>query len=155
VGHLDDLLPLLVTLHEDRMKQDSDFKSLQQDIAEFKEQRQKNLISLNEAERRKERDAHEARLALRETKSDEGKVDHRGNLDGGKAVAKVRGYRDDGLQADERNLANELELEKAQKDARDVVLIEASRVLGDEVARVKVDVRFATRVRTVPAPLPE
>ena len=65
-GDLKGLLPLLLTLHEARVSKDKDFRYLQEDIAESKLQRKKNLISLNEAERRKERDAQEARLKSRE-----------------------------------------------------------------------------------------
>ena len=48
-GDLKGLLPLLLTLHEARVNKDKDFRYLQEDIAESKLQRKKNLISLNEA----------------------------------------------------------------------------------------------------------
>ena len=54
------------------MNKDKDFRYLQEDIAESKLQREKNLVSLNEAERRKERDAQEARLKSREAQSEPG-----------------------------------------------------------------------------------
>ena len=77
-GDLKGLLPILLTLHEARVKKDKDFQYLQEDIAEFKLQRKKNLVSLNEAERRKERDAQEARLKLRESRRDTGQECPRG-----------------------------------------------------------------------------
>ena len=43
------MLPILLTRHEARVKNDKDFLNLQEDIAESKLQRKKNLVSLNEA----------------------------------------------------------------------------------------------------------
>jgi carboxyl-terminal processing protease len=53
---------------------------------------------------------------------------------------------DDGLQADERNLAAELAAEKAAKNAKDVLLQEAVHILADEVGMLKTDTRMASRV---------
>src|SRR5262245_1268512 len=72
-GDLKGLIPILSTMHQARTKKDKDFQYLQEDIAELRVQRAKNLISLNENERRKERDAQEARLRLRESRSDAAK----------------------------------------------------------------------------------
>ncbi|MFH1602450.1 MAG: carboxy terminal-processing peptidase, partial [Pseudomonadota bacterium] len=66
-GDVKGVLPMLLALHEERVKKDKDFQYLQEDIAESRLQRKKNLVSLNEAERRRERDAREARLASRES----------------------------------------------------------------------------------------
>ena len=44
---------------------------------------------------------------------------------------------DDGLQPDERKLANALAAEKARKAAKDVLLDEAVNILGDDVAVMK------------------
>ena len=128
------------------MKKDKDFQYLQEDIAEFKLQRKKNLVSLNEAERRKERDAQEARLTSRESRRDAGKSDEEVV---GKEPASEKGsaLRDDGLQADERNLANELAAEKVRKDAKDVLLNEAVHILSDEVGVLKTDARLAARAK--------
>ncbi len=68
-GDLAPILPMLIVDHDMRVTHDKDFKSLREDIAEFDAQRKKNQISLNEAERSKEREAQEARLKLRETGS--------------------------------------------------------------------------------------
>lgn len=59
------ILPILKKRHDDRVARDKDFRYLLEDMAELKLQREKNLISLNEVERRKERDALEARLKAR------------------------------------------------------------------------------------------
>jgi carboxyl-terminal processing protease len=62
---------------------------------------------------------------------------------------------DDGLQADERNLAAELAAEKAAKNAKDVLLQEAAHVLADESAMLKTDTRMASRTMPYRAPVKE
>jgi carboxyl-terminal processing protease len=140
------LLPILLKRHEARVRNDKDLRFLQEDIAEFKLQRKKNLVSLNEAERRKERDVQEARLASREARGDVGNSvqEHVGQ---GSGATKSMARRDDGLQADERNLAIELEAEKVGKNSKDVLLNEAAQILGDEVGLLKPGTGFAARVK--------
>jgi len=145
-GDVKGLLPILLTLHEARVKKDKDFQYLQEDIAEFKLQRKKNLVSLNEAARRKERDAQEARLASRESRRDTGSA-HENVLGKDPAPGKGGALRDDGLQADERNLANELAAEKVRKNAKDVLLNEAVHILSDEVGVLKTGARLAARAK--------
>ncbi len=58
---------------------------------------------------------------------------------------------DDGLQANERNLAAELAAEKALKDAKDVLLDEAAHVLSDEVDLLRSDTRMACGPPVAPA----
>ena len=146
-GDLRGLLPLLLARHEARVKKDSDFQYLQDDIAEFKLQRQKNLISLNETVRRKERDAQEERLKLRESRRDADRGSLQNAIDKAAAPATGGARQDDGLQADERNLANELAAEKARKNAKDVLLNEAVHILGDEVGILKTNASLAAQVR--------
>jgi len=160
-GDLKELFPPLQKRHEARIAKDKDFQYLQEDLAEFRKIRKDNAISLNETVRRKERDAQEARAKLREarlaaqaplddaaagpdSKEAHGKLPL--PLKPVKAVAIKGSTRtDDGLQADERNLAAELAAEKAAKNAKDVVLQEAAHVLADESAMLKTDVRMASR----------
>jgi carboxyl-terminal processing protease len=146
-GDMRGLVPVLLKLHEARMKTDRDFQDLLEDIAEFKLQRNKNLLSLNEATRRKERDAQETRLKAREAR--------RGNSLGASAHAGGAGtaprnggaLRDDGLQVDERNLANQLAAEKARKGAKDVLLDAAVHIISDEVGALKAGASLAARVK--------
>ena len=147
VGDLKGLVPALLTLHESRVRTDKDFQYLQEDIAEFKLQRRRNLVSLNEAARRKERDAQEARLKFRESRRDSGK-DTRDDVAGMAAGAgRISALRDDGLQTNERNLASELAAEKARKNVKDVLLNEAVHVLSDEVGMLRTGARLAARVK--------
>ncbi|HEX4985083.1 MAG TPA: carboxy terminal-processing peptidase [Burkholderiales bacterium] len=144
-GDLKDLLPILSTLHDARVKKDRHFQYLQEDIAQSRLERDRNLVSLNEAERRKEREAQEARLRSREERQ-EGKED---------APARSNARPDDGLQAGERNFANELAAEKTRKSAEDFLLNEAVNILGDELEALKTGGALAARVRPDAARVPE
>ncbi len=137
-GDLKGVLPALVALHEARVRKDKAFQYLQEDIAESRLQRTKNLVSLNEAARRKELAVQEARLASRESRKDGGKES---------AQATGRPVRDDGLQPGERNLAIELATQKARENAKDVLLLEALQILGDAVRVLQTDVGLAARVK--------
>jgi carboxyl-terminal processing protease len=143
------------------VSKDKDFQYLSEDIAEAVKLRKDNVISLNEAVRRKERDAQEAKARLREARL-AGKGDDEPAAGPGakearskvpvptrpaKSVVAARNapLQDDGLQADERNLQAELAAEKAAKNAKDVLLQEAAHILADEAAMLKTDTRMASR----------
>ncbi|HEX8477648.1 MAG TPA: carboxy terminal-processing peptidase, partial [Telluria sp.] len=68
-GDLKELFAPLQKRHEARIAKDKDFQYLQEDIAEVTKLRRDNVISLNEAVRRKERDAQDARTRLREARN--------------------------------------------------------------------------------------
>nr|WP_313951948.1 carboxy terminal-processing peptidase [Accumulibacter sp.] len=139
------LLPSLKMRHEARVKTVQDFQFLKEDVAEISRLRKRNSISLNEAERRQERDAQEARAALREKLRGDGKsasASPRGDEDDAGSRARSR---DDGLQADERDLGNELAAEKARKNAKDILLEEAAHILGDQVGLLQRENRVAAR----------
>ena len=167
-GELKEIVPLLDKKHEARVSKDKDFQYLLEDIAIVKKQRKENSVSLNETARRKERDQQEARAKLREQRLAAGPSpddpvllpDPKDALN--KAIAAkpanprasqraqqaVKGAirSDDGLQADERKLTDELDAEKAAKNAKDVLLNEAVHILADEVSVLKTDTRMASRV---------
>ncbi|MGO4377671.1 carboxy terminal-processing peptidase [Pseudoduganella sp. RAF19] len=167
-GELKEVIPLLDKKHEARVSKDKDFQYLLEDIAYVKKQRKENLISLNETARRKERDQQEARAKLREQRLAAGPSpddpvtvpDPKDALN--KAISakpanpraaqrqaqSVKGAirTDDGLQADERKLSDELDAEKAAKNAKDVLLNESVHILADEVGLLKTDTRMASRV---------
>jgi carboxyl-terminal processing protease len=58
----------LLSLHQERMKSSSDFKDLQEDIAEFAKRESETSITLNEARLKKEREDREAIALERENK---------------------------------------------------------------------------------------
>ena len=154
-GDLKELIAPLQKRHEARIAKDKDFQYLQEDIAEMRKLRKENAISLNEAVRRKERDTQEAKTKLREARlaalSTVDDKELRSKVPDPTKSARVVAVKgsprqDDGLQADERNLAAELAAEKAAKNAKDVMLQEAAHILSDEVAMFKTDTRLASRV---------
>jgi carboxyl-terminal processing protease len=116
-------IPALLTLHQNRVRYDKDFQMRLEDIAQAQQLRQANVISLNESVRRKERQAQETRLAARQDGTGTG-ASHAG----------ARTLQDDGLQANERSLRQELATEKSNKSAKDVLLNEAVNILGDTAA---------------------
>lgn len=138
-GSLQDELPILVAQHKARVKGEKDFQYLQEDIAEFNLKRKQNELSLNEAARRKEKDAQEAKLAARKSATKAS--------DATAAKTNSDSNKDDGLQAGERDLRTELAAEKARKNDKDVLLIEAAHILGDEVDLRKPGVNLAARAK--------
>ncbi len=126
VGDAKALVPALSSMHKDRIQRDKDFQSLQENIARAQELRKNNVISLNEAVRRKERVLQETRLAAMQGTTG--------------AVA------DDGLQANERNLGKSLAAEKTQDSAKDIRLNEAVSILADAVALKQDKAPVATNV---------
>ena len=136
VGNLKDELNTLRSRHESRLKRDRDFQYLQEDASEMARLRKKNQLSLNETERRQERDAQESRNAAREALK---KSAHNASQTN---PAKTS-FQDDGLQAEERPLSEDLALAKERKKARDPLLIESAHILGDEVGLQKNSPRLA------------
>jgi carboxyl-terminal processing protease len=131
-GDLTIVVPLLQASHDARIGKDKDFQHLSEDIAEANNQRKKNLISLNETERRKERDIQETRIKSHGvSKISPGNIGAR---------------EDDGLQSNERNLDSDLAFEKAQKNSKDVLLNEAAHILSDEVDLLQKNPKFAISV---------
>jgi carboxyl-terminal processing protease len=136
-SNLTNILPIMIASHDKRISHDKDFKYLQEDIAELNKLRRENLISLNEADRRKERAAQEAREKSREQ--------NRGGRQSDKAFAASNSHvlQDDGMLSSERNLSADLAIETANKNVKDILLNEAAHVLSDEIGLLKPDSRLA------------
>jgi len=139
-GDLTSIVPKLITNHDKRVSQDKDFQYLREDLAEFSTLRKKNLISLNEEDRRKEREMREARDKLRE--------ENKGDNGSGKtpAEARSRTLQDDGMLPGERNLKADLAIEKANKNAKDILLNEAVHILSDEANLLYASPKLATSI---------
>jgi carboxyl-terminal processing protease len=156
-GDLRPLLKALIPLHDARVRQDRDFQDLEEDIATVKRERATKTLSLNEAARRAERDADEARRKAREARkaarTTMQDLTARAGADPLPRAGDEALNADDGLQANERTLASQLAAEKARKNARDILLDESVRILGDAVGMVR-DASFAARLRPSPAALP-
>ena len=120
-GNLVGIIPALKIDHDLRVAKDKDFQYLVKDIAEVNAERKKNSISLNYAERQKQRDIKDALAKSREDSS----------------KPKAPTSQDDGLQANERNLKDDLALEQANKDTKDILLTEAVNIMSDEIGLIK------------------
>jgi carboxyl-terminal processing protease len=139
VGDVKGLLPQIQSRHDTRVEKDKDFQRFQEDVAELNALRKKRVISLNETDRRNEMNLQEARLKAR-GKAGAGDSDSK---DKDAADAADLNRQDDGLQANERSLSAELAAEKAQKSAKDVLLNEAAKILGDTSDLLKANPKFA------------
>jgi carboxyl-terminal processing protease len=145
-----DLSPLVAPLqarHLARVGTDPEFKFWQEDIADYRRQRERTSVSLLESERRSERDTQEARRQQREALRVEMGLASREAA----AAAAARG--DDGLQADERSVLEAAQDEERARleDRPDVLMTETARILGDAIALGNEDLRLAG-LAPVPAP---
>jgi carboxyl-terminal processing protease len=108
------LLPQLQQRHEARVKNNGEFQAFAENAAELKAQREKAVVSLNEAERRQAMAAAARRL------KNEGE-DPAANGD-------------DGLQSNERSLSADVAIETARQNEKDVLRTEAAAIVADEAA---------------------
>ena len=136
-GDLKALVPLLAASHDTRISKDKDFQYLMEDITEFNIQRKNNRVSLNELERRKERETQEARLAAREKDSTSNDTTTK---------LKSAAIQDDGLQSNERNLDSDLAMEKIRKNSKDILLTESAHILSDELNLLRSNAKLAASV---------
>ena len=135
-GDFAPLLPRLQALHAERVKQDLEFGWWRDDVAEFRAKREKTYVSLNEAERRAERDQDEAKRQQRQEK--------RKAL--GMALDPLAETTDDGLQASERNIAEDAAREKAAEERPDPLLRESAAILADAIALLGSDRQLSAQV---------
>ncbi len=140
-GDLTSILPMLIARHDKRVSHDKDFKYMREDIAEFSKLRRKNLISLNEVDRRKEREAMEAREESRDKNRADNKSD-KASVAAGSHVPQ-----DDGMLSSERNLSADLAIDNANKKAKDILLNESAHVLSDEVGLLKTNSKLVASAR--------
>jgi carboxyl-terminal processing protease len=123
-GNFAPLLPKLEARHATRIAQDKEFQWFEEDVKEFRVEQAKKYVSLNEAERRADRDRQEAKRKSRQEQRKALGLP----LDPLAATAA-----DDGLQANERNVAKDAAREKAAEDAPDPLLRESAAILADAV----------------------
>ncbi|MCX7110773.1 MAG: carboxy terminal-processing peptidase [Proteobacteria bacterium] len=122
-----DTLPMLQQRHDQRVAKDKDYQYLLDDLGEFNQRRNKTSVSLNEAERRRERDAMEAKLKSRQ-KEDGAKADKPSS----NPVTPPSVETDTDLDTD----GDQAEV-KQKKKSKDALLYEAAYTLGDQVGLLK------------------
>lgn len=102
-SELHSLLPLLSAQHTDRIKNDKDFQYLLEDIKEYKENKSKDFISLNESVRKLEKE-----------KSEMKKLE-----------------RNEDIEIDSDIIDDEISVKK--KDTKDYILDETAKILSDYI----------------------
>jgi carboxyl-terminal processing protease len=129
------LVPRLLPLHDMRVKGDREYQWWMQDYTQFRERTDKKVLSLNLAERMAERDHDEAQRKQRD--ADRKRY--------GLQVDDIS-RADDGLDASERNIAEEARLEKEAKDRISPLQRETAAILGDAIDLLGSDTKLAAQV---------
>ncbi|MFZ5658127.1 MAG: carboxy terminal-processing peptidase [Pseudomonadota bacterium] len=135
-GDFSPIMPTLQKRHSARIAADQEFRWWSEDVAQFRAERAEKSISLNEAERRAERDREDAKRKQRQLA--------RQQL--GLALDPLADDVDDGLQADERDIAKDAQREKLAEKRPDPLLREASAILADAVRLLESDRQLSARV---------
>ncbi len=115
------LVPRLEPLHRERIAGDREFQWWSEDIAQFREETAKKWISLNEAERRAERDRDAAKRKQRQEQRKAMGLD----------LDPLAEDTDDGLTSNERDIASDAAREKAAEKRPDPLLRESAAILAD------------------------
>jgi carboxyl-terminal processing protease len=136
-GNFAPLAEKLQARHAVRAASDVEFQWWVEDVKTFREEREKKAVSLNEAERRAERDRFDAQRKAR--------VEARKRL-GIALDPLLEGRSDDGLQADERNVAEDVARAAAAKKVTDPLLRESAAILGDAIGLLGADAKLAAQV---------
>ena len=136
-GNFAPLLAQLQARHQARSAKDVEFQWWVEDVRRFREEQAKKSISLNEAERRAERDRFDAQRKQR--------AEVRARL-GIQRDPLLDSRADDGLAADERNVAESVAREEAAKKASDPLLRESAAILADAVGLLGKNAALAAQV---------
>ncbi len=136
-GNFAPLLPKLETLHTARIAKDKEFQWWSDDVAQFREERAKKSITLNEAERRAERDRDDAKRKQRQTERKALGLDLDPLSDD---------FNDDGLAANERDIVKDAEREKLADKRPDPLLRESASILADAVRLLNADRQLSAQV---------
>ena len=135
-GNFAGLLGKLDARHDARVAKDIEYQWWVEDVAKFRAEAAKKSVSLNEAERRAERDKFDALVKQRAMQRKELGIEHDALLDSS----------DDGLQANERDVAKDVAREEAAKKSRDPLLRESAAILGDAIGLLGADAKLAAQV---------
>ena len=123
-------------MHTARVAKDKEFQWWSEDIAQFREETARKWISLNEAERRAERDRDAAKRKERQAE--------RKAL--GLELDPLADETDDGLTATERDIAQDAAREKAAEKRPDPLLRESAAVLADALRLLDEDKPLSAQV---------
>ena len=127
LGGFSKYLPALTKAHDARIAKDLEMQWLQQDIAYFKAERAKKSVVLNLAERRAEKDRLDKQRKDRQAQR---------RALGLPLDPLADDDNDDGLSANERNIAKEAERDKLFDKRPDPLLRETAQILNDAIGLV-------------------
>jgi carboxyl-terminal processing protease len=136
-GNFAPLLPRLGQRHEARIAADPEFRWWVEDVERFREEKARGWISLNEAERRAERKADAERRAARQAE--------RKRL-GLPLDPLAETTLDDGLQAGERDILEDVAREEAAEERPDPLLRASAAILADAVVLLGEDRQLSAQV---------
>ncbi len=136
-GNFNSLLGKLDARHDSRVAKDIEFKWIAEDVATFREQKDKKSVSLNEVVRRTERDEFDAKRKARAEK----RVALGIELD-----PLLQPLSDDGLQASERNVVQDAARDVAARKRTDPLLRESAAILGDAIGLLGADAKLSAQV---------
>ena len=136
-GNFAPLLGQLDARHDARSAKDVEYQWWVEDVRTFREEQAKKSISLNEAERRAERDKFDAQRKFRAAERKRLGIE----LD-----PLVEARADDGLLADERNVAESVAREQAAEKVTDPLLRASAAILGDAIGLLGKDAKLAAQV---------
>ncbi|GAB3389563.1 carboxy terminal-processing peptidase [Lysobacter fragariae] len=136
-GNFAPLLPKLESMHAARVAKDKEFQWWSEDVAQFRVDRAKKSVSLNEADRRAERDRD---VAKRKQRQEERKAL-------GLAIDPLADdSADDGLASSERDIAKDAAREKLAEQRPDPLLRESASILADAVQLLNNDGTLSAQV---------
>ena len=135
-GDFTALLPQLQTRHDTRVAADREFQWWTEDVTQFREEMAKTSVSLNEAERRAERDRDQQRRQARQAERRALGLD----------LDPLGDEVDDGLAAGERDIVADSRREKAAEKRPDPLLRESASILADAMGLLERDQRLSAQV---------
>ncbi|MEL1265498.1 carboxy terminal-processing peptidase [Pseudoxanthomonas putridarboris] len=136
-GNFAPLLPRLQAMHAARSVNDKEFQWWSEDVAQFRAEAAKKYVSLNEAERRAERDKQDVQRKQRQ--------EERKAL--GLALDPLaEDLADDGLGASERDIVKDAQREKLAEKRPDPLLRESAAILADAIDILGQDRKLSAQV---------
>jgi len=135
-GNFAPLLPQLQKMHEARIADDLEFQWWSEDVTRYRAEAAKKYLSLNEAERRAERDRQETQRKERQAIRKEKGLD----------LDPLADETDDGLTASERDVVKDAAREKAAEKRPDPLQREAAAILANAIDLLEQDRPLSAQV---------
>ena len=135
-GNFTPMLPQLQQLHAERIADDLEFQWWSEDVTHYRAEAAKKYLSLNEAERRAERDRQETQRKARQVIRKERGLD----------LDPLAEESDDGLTANERDVVRDTAREKAAEKRPDPLQREAAAILSDAIGLLEQDQPLSVQV---------